>query len=430
MLAKQEPMHPVQSPQPMRNNTDARDLPDTLCLAPWSRLEVRPDGSVSPCCTRASVVDQQGKTYNVTQHSLQEIYFSQDLTQLRQSFLAGEKPASCDQCWKEEQLGTQSIRQLTQWELRDVADQINWHKDSFDHVKSVGLALGNVCNLKCRICNDNFSSSWASENLQTVPADQKKHSAVYFKLQDRAWVYQPQNLWNELLSCLDQLQEIKFTGGEPLLIRQQYDFIKTVAQTPWAQRITLNYVTNGTQYDPELIEHWQKFKHVHVNLSIDDIGARFEYERKGASWNEVEQNIQRYFAMDASKFTVRINCTVSVFNVYYLPEICAWLDQLGANHSRLAVLYAPQALSLSNLPVAIGARIIEHLDQHQFSPQFKEKINYIKKSLLSSPNTNPQRVWEKIHNLDRLRNESFSETFPEMAKLLKDAVDSNNNLTL
>jgi hypothetical protein len=66
----------------------------------------------------------------------------------------------------------------------------------------------------------------------------------------------------------------------------------------------LYYNTNGTICDEEFFKLWAPFKEVTINFSIDDIGSRFEYQRKNAKWTEVQANIVKYkeFYYSASRF--------------------------------------------------------------------------------------------------------------------------------
>ena len=41
----------------------------------------------------------------------------------------------------------------------------NWSPDSKPNLKFIDFKLGNVCNLKCRICGSWSSSKWAQEEM-------------------------------------------------------------------------------------------------------------------------------------------------------------------------------------------------------------------------------------------------------------------------
>jgi MoaA/NifB/PqqE/SkfB family radical SAM enzyme len=69
-----------------------------------------------------------------------------------------------------------------------------------------------------------------------------------------------------------------FAGGEPLLIKEHKEMIKEMVKRGHAGNIQVNYHTNATIYDPELMELWKHFKKVWLRISIDDFGDQFEYK--------------------------------------------------------------------------------------------------------------------------------------------------------
>src|SRR5690606_10906146 len=102
-------------------------------------------------------------------------------------------------------------------------------------------------------------------------------------------------------------------------------------------------------------------------FSIDDIGKRFEYQRKGADWEEAVRNIASY--VDHGGYTHRdrieckLCCTVSSLNIYYLPEFLSWMNAAfpGMN-LYLNMLHGPWTLSCNNLPPEIKAVIKARLE--------------------------------------------------------------------
>ena len=67
----------------------------------------------------------------------------------------------------------------------------------------------------------------------------------------------------------------------------------TIENNGYADNIEIHYNTNGTQFPEEFIETWRKFRKVEIAFSIDNLGERFEFERSGAKWAEVEAKIGR-----------------------------------------------------------------------------------------------------------------------------------------
>jgi MoaA/NifB/PqqE/SkfB family radical SAM enzyme len=152
-----------------------------------------------------------------------------------------------------------------------------------DQLWFIDLKLGNICNLKCRICGSWSSSKWAKEEIDYVPGIDRKTHLAYKYLKDGAWPRESEVFWDNLKTLLPNIKYFEFTGGEPFLIEQHFELLRYAVEQGYSKNIEIHYNTNGTVF-PEQAELWNNFKHVEIAFSIDNVGARFEYERYGADW--------------------------------------------------------------------------------------------------------------------------------------------------
>jgi len=84
-------------------------IKSNMCMIPWAGIETRPNGTYKPCCVYSDeLTDPNGKTYNTKEHSITEVMNSKSMNDLRDQFLAGEKPSACKSCWKQEAAGNTS----------------------------------------------------------------------------------------------------------------------------------------------------------------------------------------------------------------------------------------------------------------------------------------------------------------------------------
>ena len=136
-------------------------LPSTICMLPWVSIEASPMGTARPCClAEEEITDASGKKYSLRDTTLQAIYRSDYMQSLRQQFRRGEQPATCNRCWQEEAAGRDSKRIHSRVRLKELYQQVDWDNDRPDQLWFIDLKLGNICNLKCRICG-----SWSSSCL-------------------------------------------------------------------------------------------------------------------------------------------------------------------------------------------------------------------------------------------------------------------------
>ena len=183
------------------------NLPENICMLPWISIETSPIGTARPCCmAHEEIVDTDGVKYDLNKTDLSTIYKSKYMQDLRRDFRNGEKPATCQRCWDEESAGRDSKRIHTRTRLKELYTQVDWQNDNPDQLWFIDLKLGNICNLKCRICGSWSSSKWAEEELAYMPELKNKKEHVAYKwLRQGAWPRQTETFWDNLNPCCPAL---------------------------------------------------------------------------------------------------------------------------------------------------------------------------------------------------------------------------------
>ena len=144
------------------------------CPLPWVAVETTPNGESRVCCLSNTLITKDdGTPYNMMTDTLSDAFKSNYMKNLRQQFIDGKKPSTCQKCWSVEQAGGKSKRILARDSLehRGVFDKIEYHKTDPKDIQFLDLKLGNICNLKCRICGSWSSSKWASESIDYYKAE-------------------------------------------------------------------------------------------------------------------------------------------------------------------------------------------------------------------------------------------------------------------
>ena len=396
---------------------------EKICILPWISIESSPIGTARPCCLakdEITYVDEVGveHKYNLNTHTLEEIYHSRYMQILRRDFLYGHKPATCKRCWDEEAAGRVSKRMNSKIRLKEYVNKIDFNNLDPDQLWFIDLKLGNICNLKCRICGSWSSSKWAKEEIDYVPelANRKEHLAYKF-LQDGAWPRENPQFWENLKTLLPNIKYFEFTGGEPFLIEQHFELLRYAVETGDSQHIEIHYNTNGTVF-PEQAELWSNFKHVEIAFSIDNVGARFEYERYGANWEEVQENIAKFTAMRSSKISTQLCTTMNIQNVYYLPELCEWISTQTFDHVYFNMLHDPWHMCISRLTIAAKELVIDRLTKHEFNPKHRAEVLRIVQFIKNGSGSDGKEFLDKMQTTDKYREQSFLDTHPEIAKAM------------
>lgn len=393
---------------------------DRFCVLPWISLETSPIGSIRPCCLADDeIVDDQGAKYNLASADLEQVRDGQQMRRLRQEFLAGQQPQTCRKCWNEERAGRTSKRMHTLDRLKHVVPDTEWTEDA-KPLMFLDLKLGNICNLKCRICGSWSSSQFATEEINDTHPDKRKATFAYQMLRAGAWPRNSSDFWQQLETMANEIRYIEFTGGEPFMIEEHFDLLKRLVERGLAGDIEIHYNTNGTVYPEQAPEIWQHFRTVEIAFSIDDVGERFEYQRSNADWLEVNANINRFFELrrQTSNIRLQVCTTVNVFNVLYLADVAAWTRSREFDFVYWNVMHDAWYFSVACLPDSVKSAVIDHLQQHDFGPDQSE-INRICEFMRKGASTDGFMTRMKINDLDRKRSQDLRQVAPELAGLLE-----------
>jgi MoaA/NifB/PqqE/SkfB family radical SAM enzyme len=394
---------------------------EKFCVLPWVSLEASPIGTVRPCCLAIDEIENEsGQKYKLSDSSFVEIQNSIHMQQLRQDFLDKKQPQTCRRCWNEERAGRTSKRMHTLDRLKHMIPDQEWTADARP-LMFLDLKLGNICNLKCRICGSWSSSQFATEELNFITdKEERKNSFHYQMLRDGSWPRNSDRFWQELESVMSEIRYIEFTGGEPFMIREHFDLLKKLVDQNHAHQIEIHYNTNGTQYPEGAEEIWKNFKHVEIAFSIDDVGARFEYQRTNAQWNDVNNNIEQYRQMRSrnSNISLQVCCTINVFNVLYLEDVVNWISQQNFNFVYWNMLHDAYYFSISTLPTKAKQIVSDRLKLINIPDQYRGEFDRVIDFMNNGASLDGKLLRIKIQDLDFKRNENLATIMPELAKAI------------
>lgn len=396
---------------------------EKFCVLPWISLEASPIGTVRPCCLADDeLVDDAGQKFSLLSADFAAIQNSNSMRKLREQFLAKEQPQTCRKCWNEERAGRTSKRMHTLDRMKHMGISSEWTSDA-KPLMFLDLKLGNICNLKCRICGSWSSSQFATEEIQWVPREQQKQTYAYQMLKAGAWPRENTQFWDQIDSCLSDIRYLEFTGGEPFMIQEHFAMLQGIVDRGIAHNVEIHYNTNGTQWPEGAAEIWRHFKTVEIAFSIDDIGARFEYQRSNASWHEVCANLDRFRDLKEqhSNIVLQICTTVNVFNVYYLEHVANWIttNRESFNFVYWNMMHDAWYFSIACLPDDVKAGITAKFGASDISSEFQPEFRRILDFMNRGASTDGFMTRMKIQDLDRKRGTDLSAVAPEFAELLK-----------
>lgn len=397
---------------------------EKFCVLPWVSIEASPIGTVRPCCLAIDeITDNSGEKFKLQQATFTEIQNSDHMRQLREDFLAGKQPQTCRRCWNEERAGRKSKRMHTLDRLKHMGIGDEWTADA-KPLMFLDLKLGNICNLKCRICGSWSSSQFAAEELNfIIDKEEKKRSFHYQMLQDGAWPRNSDEFWHQLDASMSEVRYIEFTGGEPFMIKEHFDLLARLVERGYAHQVEIHYNTNGTQYPEHAEDIWRHFKHVEIAFSIDDVGSRFEYQRTNAVWTEVCDNIEKFRKMrDRNEnISLQVCCTINVFNVMYLEDVSNWIVEQDFDFVYWNMLHDAYYFSIGTMPKKAKQIAQERLEEAAIPIEYEWEFKRIIDFMNNGNSLDGQLLKMHAKELDFKRNQNLMNIMPELAR----AIDYN-----
>ena len=326
--------------------------PDTFCILPFIHVSTLPQGEVKLCCRGQppkNIVDGYD-TYNGNPHvqfndfDLEEYWNSDYMNGVRKNLIEGRRISQCKNCWKMEDQNILSLRHNRLIDSKGKTKHYDAVKSFTDtgsvpfDIPIIELKLSNLCNFKCRMCWPKDSSLWATdwEKVEQFYDDETREY-----INNVAEVAGNKRLYNmfetnkrfvdKLLVCLENVEEIEFAGGEPLLDPIHYRVLSNIKHP---ERVTLKYSTNLHQLglgEHDVIELWKRFAGVKITISIDgdrELNARI---RRNSDWDILKANIERCKSeLDNNLVQIKGTTCISAHNVLYLDRTAeAIIEDLG-----------------------------------------------------------------------------------------------------
>jgi MoaA/NifB/PqqE/SkfB family radical SAM enzyme len=400
-------------------------VPENFCLYPFTHFQLDPDGRARPCC-KYKVGDPtwQSNVPKLPDVDIGELWDQTEFQIVRDQFLKNERPSGCKACWDEEAAGIKSMRLQREDGGKEHPFATFFHHVPRVYPKTLDLKLSNLCNLKCRICTAFLSSQWIKESKDLSIIDMGTQESYIGNSREK-FIANSNNI-TILKEWAPSIDNLEFYGGEPLMQQEHELILNTINEFGKPENTGLYYNTNGTICNEKFFKLWNKFKRVVINFSIDDIGGRFEYQRKNAVWGEILKNIDLYKTY-AAKYGVNIELkiytTIGILNIFYLDEFLEFAA--GVNLSVvLNLVHYPHHFSIVNLPDEVKQILSNKLKSINFtdildpgSPTINNIINYMVGT--KGGETELATFFSKIKLHDDYRNESFKNTFSEFYEIIK-----------
>ena len=325
-----------------------------FCYAPWTTAQYT-NGGISPCC------EWKGENFTGAVKDYFTSEYLKDIKTAMENHDMSMITKTCQECIVTEQHRAKSARNYIDRDLK-----ADWYEIGV--LNKLDYRPDNLCNLKCRMCSMTSSSLIEEEFVAHGwdPINQRDTTDVTD-------------------FDLSELKTVALLGGEPTVNKRMFPILDYLIEKGMNETTRLNYTTNCTSINKPWMSRAEKFKDIHVNLSIDAAGKAYEYIRTGAEWHKVEKNIPKIISI-AEDYNIQMVVQTNSFAIiedwieYFLqfpPEVINMTPMHGVPGKLDCIpdrIKADKIRYLRSLNHPTANQAIKHLNMHTYNPE--EVIKY------------------------------------------------------
>ena len=423
-------------------------LSSSFCAAKWYNATIWLGSGMTTSCHHppAHLVDTSRISANP-----KLLHNTDQKKEDRRKMLAGERPAGCEYCWKIEDMGSDAISDRVYkskiYPIESLNEAFNTPVQQDVNLRTLEIAFDRTCQFACSYCNPAFSSTWVNDIRKHgaytgLVSDGRNHfthihesSQLYKFGESNPYVEAFFKWWETDLH--QTLQELRITGGEPLMSGDTWKLIDWFKNNPGRSTTRLAINSNlGTAVDLDrLIDSVQGLE-VDIYTSNESIGSQAEYIRDGLVWDDWANNVERL--LDTGRFRgIHVMNTINALCLDSLDQFLECMLQWKTEYGRdalsftLNILRFPSFQSPLVLPddvrMTYTARLQTWLDANRHSEFLHEhEINHVQRlidylDIVKTPHSESFEMPKLLNDFkqfytqyDQRRNKDFGHTFPAL----------------
>lgn len=371
----------------------------------------------------------------------------------RKKMLAGERPAGCEYCWKIEDMGRDAVSDRVYkskiYPIEALHAAKNSHPDQDIELRTLEIAFDRTCQFACSYCNPAFSSTWVRDIHKSGPyhglvSDGRNHfththdsSQLYSFNETNPYVEAFFRWWETDLH--QTLQELRITGGEPLMSGHTWKLIEWFKQNQGRSRTRLAINSNlgfSSEKLAEFVAAIESLPHVELYTSQEAVGRQAEYIRDGLDYDQWLQNVHALLKSGKIK-ALHVMCTINALCLDSLVQHLDLMLDLKRLYGRKRVNFTLNILRFPSFqsPLVLSdqlrdryrVRLAEWLYKNRANPYLHEhEINHTQRlidylDVVKTPHSDSFEMPKLLndfkqfyHQYDQRRNKDFVSTFPKL----------------
>ena len=362
-----------------------------FCDKPFNHNYIHTNGKMRLCCTTKQDLptDNNYNLFDASKHSIDQYWNSNRMKEIRRKMIAGEKIRDCEKCYKQDETGTQSLRSTAGMNdyIKDTLPDGTYQKNAY----TMQIQMGNICNLKCKMCSQMYSHMHGMETLEIGKQDPewlhwvKEQGANVNNWPNELGIkqewYKNDKLKTEIFKHISKnIMDLVVIGGEPTLIPEFYEMFEYCDREGTLGEKSVTLVTNLTNTNPRMTQWLPKLKKWNIWASVDGIKERTEYIRYPSNWNRVLENLEFYRNNLANNGNITLSPAVQLLNIDQLDDIIKWWKEWCGGELNdkygftwLATVWYPLICNPSIAPREWRLGVADKLSKYKFD-NFYENI--------------------------------------------------------
>ena len=301
----------------------------------------------------------------------------------RARMIAGERPAGCEYCWKIEDMGRDAVSdRVYKSKIYPIAALKEAHETpAYQDVdlRTLEISFDRTCQFACSYCNPAFSSTWVKDIRNNGPygglvSDGRNHfthehsSAQLYRFGETNPYVEAFFAWWES-DLHHTLQELRITGGEPLMSGHTWKLIDWFRNNPGRSNTRLAINSNlGADVDVDRLLDSIQGLDVDIYTSQESVGLQAEYIRDGLDYAAWQANVEKILSSGRVR-TLHFMGTINALCLPSLSDHLRYLLELKQRYGRDAVSYT---LNILRFPSFQSALVMPHELRARFAAELKE----------------------------------------------------------
>lgn len=365
-----------------------------FCTAPWNLLYVNVDGTVKTCTRGGTFGDSNKET-------ISNIVSNDKYQNLRKDILDDKITYNCKKCLQNENISSAGryTGLRNHYNRFGVHSTVNYLDKKQFKLSALDLHWSSLCDLKCVTC-------WAVQSSSIAREENKPVNHTSPETADKIIDYVVENQ--------SELREMYLSGGEPTLIKYNLKLLRQIEKRP----NLLLRVNSNMQWrqDNQVLKEILKFPNILFTCSIDGMGDKFNYIRRGGNWDTALKNIK--FLKKQSNVDLRANTVFFILTAQNIAEIIDYfMEEIGSiDHTINQVSMGQDHLRCRNLPRSIKTQVKQKLNDTFI--KYKNNLNIagnLRNCLSELENDGDSAGYKKYFDkIDKIQGSNWRKLFPEL----------------